>query len=314
MLSSVLWIYLIPLAVILFALAALVTRIHQRRRQLVAGGHAATLAGEPERSTRAMRGSPLASPPAAHAPAVVPPHRELPRFAGPAASSQSDVAAELVGQPFVFSSDPGPARRTCPCCQRRFHVQVDSCPFDGTPLHPERAAAANQVPDRSTFDTPIAAPSRARRQQCRSCGRRFEADARFCYADGQPLVPDTDEDARYAAPIKVCKSCGFEAGPDVTDCPFDGTTLSTIAADEDSRIAPPIPLLICKRCSKYALPGAAFCPDDGEVLTPVLNARLTALPTTGFGTRRKLCRKCGTRFAHVCTYCAYDGTRLTPIN
>ncbi len=288
--SSVLWIYLIPLTLVLMLLGLLVVRA-MRRRQLVFNEGAAMLATSEQSATPAL------SLEQAHVvPAVA---RET------SAMISGNVVAQAAATQMVFSANPQASKRECPRCHRLFHAHFELCPYDASAL---RAAPRNPHALVSRTKSPI------QRSQCTNCGRRYENGARYCYIDGLPLIPDTREDAATANAIRVCRSCGVEAKPKEVLCRHDGTELTIIEPSDSTQVAPTIPLLVCKKCRDYAMPGTAFCPNDGELLTPILNARITALPASGFGPRRKLCRKCGTRYSDVCRFCSQDGTRLTPIN
>lgn len=290
MLSPVLAIYLIPMTLLVVILAGLIVYTSRRKQLLLTtGGMASSPAPRRIHLPIAPPQEPIAASPAEPAPA------------GGASSAVEVPAAEIQT---LFSTGTATRKKECPQCKRTYETIFELCPYDATKL---RAVS------------PSSGQARAKRKplgrlKCSSCERRYELGARYCYADGLPLVPDTDEEAATAPRITVCQACGFEGGEKDRLCPRDNEPLTVIEPNDNSRVAPTIPLLLCKTCRRYASPGTVHCPHDGELLSPVLNARIMALSPTGFGVRRKLCRKCGTRFSGAATFCSHDGTKLTPIN
>ncbi|MFU8805045.1 MAG: hypothetical protein ACNA8W_14625 [Bradymonadaceae bacterium] len=287
--SPVLWIYLLPMTLIVFALGAMIFHT-SRRKELLTAGESPTL----EEGPRLIH-LPISSLPET-------PGMPVRESSAMAAAPSSDVPA--LQMQMLFSAAAATRQKECPQCKRTFQTIFELCPYDATTLRTLPKGRGGGPQKR----TPLG------RLKCTGCERRFEFGAKYCYGDGLPLIPDSNEEAASAPLLTVCQTCGHEGKPKDRICPHDGDPLTVIEPNDRSRIAPTIPLLLCKKCRRYASPGTVHCPHDGELLSPVLNARITALAPTGFGARRKLCRKCGTRFSGAAMFCSYDGTKLTPIN
>jgi hypothetical protein len=290
MLSPVLWIYLLPMTLLVLLLAAVIAHTGRRKQLLAAAGVDAV--GAPVRRLEL----PLAQPREVAA--------AMAEASTQAASTSPQPPAPTMELQALFSLQAPTGQKECPKCKRTYETVFELCPYDATALRPLMPVQNDTRQKRKILG----------RLRCSGCDRRYELGARYCYADGLPLVPDTDEESARAPRITVCQSCGFEGKETDRLCPHDSEPLTVIEPNDNSRVAPTIPLLLCKTCRRYASPGTVHCPHDGELLTPVTNARITALSPTGFGVRRKLCRKCGTRFSGAATFCSHDGTRLTPIN
>lgn len=301
LLDSALMIYLLPLTLILMLLGWSFLR-HRKNHARNASAPPESLPPEPPRP------SAIQPPPLSESNRIARPPA-LPSNLARAESIQPQPIAPTSGNTTeaVFSIQPTTARKQCPRCHRFFDSRLDACPHDA-------CARPTTVQPASTLLLNNHARNAAHRTQCTQCHRRFENGTRYCYVDGAPLIYDTDEDTINARIFKICRICGQEADVGQTICPNDNTELTLINPGNINRITPTIPLLICSKCRQYAMPGTAYCPNDGELLTPLVDARVTALPASGFGPRRKLCRKCGTRYSGACTYCSQDGTLLTDIH
>ncbi len=199
----------------------------------------------------------------------------------------------------VLRSVQAEPERECPKCSRTFPHGIVVCPIDATPLEPMRRRTRPVVQNES--DHPF----------CNSCGRVYEAGARFCYHDGQELIRAP---AHGAVSFHVCKSCGWETDVPTENCPHDGEALTTVDPHERETVVPTIPMMSCQKCGHVAGPAETRCPHDGQMLYPLLNVRLSALPPAGIGPRRKVCTTCGKTFSRAGNYCAHDGEKLTPLN
>ncbi len=201
----------------------------------------------------------------------------------------------------VFSGFGDLPGKRCPQCDRNFPGVFEICPFDMTRL-----------------DTLQTGPRRRRgrsipRRFCPECDRRFAPTARFCYHDGTPLATDTLEAASDAPALSVCRECGQESF-DQPRCSCDGSSYETIDPGERGFVAPTIPFHRCRQCGHLGTPDQTICPIDGSMMLPEISARLTELPPTAYGPRRKICKKCGSLFGPHTTHCAYDGDELQPLN
>ncbi len=198
--------------------------------------------------------------------------------------------------------------KECPACHRNFASWMAVCPVDATPL--EDLIARRRAGRSAKGKTAL------QRLRCPSCERRFAEDARLCPYDGLQLVRDTAEEAAVAPPTTICRSCGA----DVTDalgrichCGEDFDPLTLDPSDVSNR-PPAVPLTVCPRCRAWGSFGQTHCPHDGELLMPVTELEANALPATGYGPRRKVCRTCGVHFSGAYLFCSFDGTELTSIH
>lgn len=187
----------------------------------------------------------------------------------------------------------------CPRCSRHYPQGIVVCPIDATALQPRRR--------RSLSRTPVA-PSEP---TCGGCGRVYAQETRFCYHDGRELGPGQQ---RHPRSFHVCKSCGWETAESVDSCPHDGGPLTEIDPTRQESIQPTIPMMTCRKCGLIGSPSQTTCPKDGTMLYPLMNVRLSALPTHGVGPRRKVCTACGRSYSRAGNYCAHDGEKLTPLN
>ncbi len=306
-LDPIILIYLVPLAMILSVLGWMLARRHPQPPSL--SSSAPTLleihvppqliAQPPLPRTTKTKKSP---PPLPHSTTA-----SAERFDSTTESNITPSTTSNTTTEATFSIHPAASRRQCPRCNQFFDAHLNTCQNDACAL---TSVQSNATTTNTTQDSHDA----LQRTQCTQCGRRYEDGTRYCYVDGMLLTNDTHDDAKHAAAIKVCRICGQEADIDQEHCPHDNTELTLINPSNLNRLTPAIPLLICSKCRQYAMPGTAFCPNDGELLTPLLNAKFAALPANGFGPRRKLCRKCGTRYSDACPFCSQDGTPLAPIS
>ena len=230
------------------------------------------------------------------------------------ASEQGSAPSELALQsgrdkPLFAPSTEG-HQKECPQCHRRYASWMVVCPVDATTLK-----------DINTRRRPPRLPhkdhTRLPRKRCPSCGRRYEEGAEFCAIDASKLLVDTLEDAAEAPKITICRTCG----KDVTkidrehSCGCgDEADILTLDPSNTSNKTPSIPLTVCPKCRTYGGFGQTHCAKDGELLIPVTSVQANSLPITGYGPRRKLCRKCGTQFSGGYVYCTHDGTKLTSIH
>lgn len=212
-----------------------------------------------------------------------------------------DSPAQSPPEEAFFTPGDFPARR-CPECDRSFPGVFDVCPFDSTPLR-----------EKSTDATKTATEALPR-QYCPDCSRRYELGASYCYHDGHTLRRDSDAASRGAPTFRVCRSCGFETRDELAHCPHDDQPLVTLDPMQRRRIKPAFPYNRCRSCGHIAPPDQTHCPTDGTLLLPEISARLTALPPTGYGSRRRVCPDCGTAYGPRCTHCSNDGTELIELN
>lgn len=224
-------------------------------------------------------------------------------------ADQSGVSAEAVSEQAddsdMYLADSGQGERECPKCQRTFPASIVVCPFDSSALRESQSGTASLgEPESEQLD----------RMACSGCGRRYPADADYCYHDGLPLGRDTREAAEKAKVFKACEACGWEGKTDDVTCPNDGEELVKVDPSDATTVSPTIPLMVCPQCREFAPPGVAHCPNDGTLLTPLTNVRVTEFPAAGFGPRRKICKHCGTQFSGQADYCCHDGTELLPLN
>lgn len=215
-----------------------------------------------------------------------------------------DSEPDLAPQKILFAPSVDLPSRQCPDCERTFPGVFDVCPFDSAPLQQVSSSASGDDSRRLS------------RQTCPECERRFELTAQYCYHDGHQLERDTVEGAQDAAAFHICRQCGWEhhAEADRARCPRDGHPLITLEPDQRAPLAPPVPFNRCRRCGHIGASNETVCPVDGSLLLPEFDVRLTALPPTGHGTRRRGCPECGTQFGDQCSFCSYDGTPLIALN
>ncbi len=252
------------------------------------GGDGATPPKLPERSSGDHRGNEPIELPA--------------QAAADSGISRQQALGESSAEEAFFTSDGEMPARQCPECERTFPGVFDVCPFDSSQLR--RSDTSGQ----STGD-------QLPRRYCSACGRRYELNASYCYHDGHKLHRDTDRAAADAPRFHVCRSCGFDTpDPDQETCPRDGEQLVEIDPVERRRVKPAFPYNRCRRCGHVAAPGETECPVDGSLLLPAISARMSALPPTGHGERRRICRECGTQFGDQCSHCSVDGTELVELN
>lgn len=217
------------------------------------------------------------------------------------------LALQTIEDTPLFAARGDGHSKECPQCHRKYASWMVVCPFDAATLqdlHARRRPA--RVPRGHT-----ALP----RKRCPSCSRRFEEDAICCPYDATELVQDTIEEASSATPFTICRVCGRDIDGDedaACGCGEERDVFTLDPSNTDAR-APTMPLTRCPRCRTYGALGQTHCPGDGELLLPVTSVQANALPSTGYGARRKLCRKCGTRYSGAYVHCALDGTKLTPI-
>lgn len=200
-----------------------------------------------------------------------------------------------------FASSEFPPRR-CPDCDRTFPGVFDVCPFDSTPLTEDSASS-----ERSAVE-------RLPRNFCPECSRRYELGASHCYHDGHALRRDTDRASQNAPTFHVCRSCGFDTRDALEECPRDSDPLIALDPMQRRRIKPAFPYNRCRQCGHVAPPDQTHCPTDGALMLPELSARLTALPPTGYGSRRRVCPDCGAPHGSECAHCSRDGTELIELN
>lgn len=204
----------------------------------------------------------------------------------------------------VFSSFGDVPPRRCPKCDRKFPGVFEVCPFDMTRLRP----LDGKGPGKSRPRHPLP------RRHCPQCHRRFGPSAKFCYHDGTKLATDTAEAAERAPSLYVCRSCGLETMDATETCPHDGEPMEHLDPGERGFVSPTIPFHGCRQCGHLGPPSETVCPVDGSMMLPEISARVTELPPTGYGPRRKVCKTCGTLFGAHGKHCAYDGDELLSLN
>lgn len=201
-----------------------------------------------------------------------------------------------------FPADEKMPPRSCPRCDRTFPGLFEVCPFDKTPLVEGRPSADKDV------------PTMLSRRFCPECDRRFGPSSRFCYFDGARLRQDFVELSAQAPPLRLCRQCGFETFEKINHCPRDDHDLELLDPATQERIVPTIAMNHCYRCGHLGLPSETICPVDGTLMLPQLSARPTALPSTGYGSRRRICTTCGAQFGDAAHFCSFDGEDLRSIN
>ncbi len=230
-----------------------------------------------------------------------------PQRAAQAAGVELDASGEFSqAEEVFFSSSVGASFRQCPKCHRTFPSFFDVCPFDISPLT-AMAIESNSAPQ----------PAQAiPRRFCPDCGRRYEGRARHCSVDGHRLLLDSSHTVAEAPSFRICTHCGWHgADTDREVCPRDDHLLVVINPGKSGAVgAPPFPFNRCRQCGLVAPPDQIHCPADGTTLLPASSPAPGALPSTGFGVRRRICPDCGTKFNDQCHYCSLDGTRLISLN
>lgn len=207
------------------------------------------------------------------------------------------------GEELFFFDESGLSRR-CPQCDRSFPSVFEICPFDSTML---REIDGTGDPEGLARALP--------RRYCPQCQRRFELTARYCYHDGTSLRRDRVDRLEAAPALKVCRQCGWESADHLEDiCPRDGEPLEVIEPGSLTPVPPAFPFNRCRQCGHLGAADQTTCPVDLTMMLPEFDVRLRALPTAGFGPRRRLCPECGTRFGDHCSHCAFDGAELIDIN
>ncbi len=198
-------------------------------------------------------------------------------------------------------------QKECSKCHRKYASWMVVCPFDATPL--------KDLTPRRKISRPSRRQSALPRKRCPLCERRYEEDAACCPYDKTQLVTDTLEEASSAPSFTICRTCGhdLEDGKELCQCGEDRDPITLHPHDNNQR-SPAIPMTICPRCRAYGGFGQTHCATDGALLIPVTSIQANSLPASGYGARRKLCRKCGVRYSGAYVFCSHDGTRLTPIN
>lgn len=205
----------------------------------------------------------------------------------------------------LFSTAAGATVQRCPKCQRTFPAAFDICPFDTAVLETAKGEGA-------TRSGPEGAKTR---RYCTDCGRRYEANARHCIYDGQLLRPDSCRATEEAPTFRICTGCGWHAADTEREfCPRDQGRLVVLNPASRDRRPPVFPFHRCRQCGHIGAPDQLRCPVDATILVPASSAAPRAIPSTGFGARRRVCPDCGTRFDDQCRYCSRDGTRLVALN
>jgi len=198
-------------------------------------------------------------------------------------------------------------QKECSKCHRKYASWMVVCPFDATPL--------KDIAPKRKITRPSRRQSVLPRKRCPLCDRRYEEDAVCCPYDKTQLVADTIEEAATAPSFKVCRTCGhdIDEGKQLCQCDEECDPITLHPHDNQKR-SPAIPMAICPTCRTYGGFGQTHCPKDGALLIPVTSIQANSLPATGYGARRKICRRCGTRYSGAYVFCSHDGTKLTPIN
>lgn len=214
----------------------------------------------------------------------------------------------------LFTTRGEGQQKICPSCKKTYAAWMVICPVDASPLQNNPSATP---PDRRKSpagrDQGAGAMQVLTRQRCPACQRRLSQGALFCPHDGKKLLVDTIEDAATARTFTICRRCGLDPERRTTPCAPEGCDVVTL--DPSSlQTTLGMAMTMCPRCHSFGKPGQLHCAHDEELLVPMTAVELNALPHTGYGPRRKLCRKCGTRFGGDYAFCAYDGAELTPLN
>lgn len=223
---------------------------------------------------------------------------------GVRAAGGNPALAEQLRRALVAAPRVEEIQKECPTCSRRFASWMMVCPFDAATLRTPGATRA-----RMPGETPL--PRRA----CPECARRFEPDVVICPFDGADLAEDTLEDAARATTRYACRACGAhrEGISPSEGCCEAPEPVRLDPSRSDAR-APTLPLSACPRCHTYGALGQTHCPHDGELLLPITTIQASTFPSTGYGPRRKVCGRCGTRFGGAARFCCHDGARLRPLN
>lgn len=204
----------------------------------------------------------------------------------------------------LFSAESSLPRRRCPRCDRNFPGVFEICPYDTTPLEKSEGLFSATDPDESELP----------RRFCSACDRRYGPSAQYCYHDGFLLSRDSEEASEDAQIYYICRDCGYETPEETKCCPRDGQPLEKLDPAERGIVVPTIPFNRCRACGYLAAPDQTHCPVDATMMLPEISARITSLPPTGYGHRRRICDQCGSLFGDQCSYCSFDGNDLTPIN
>lgn len=255
---------------------------------------------------------PLTPAPLIARPSAPPPARQLIRAAAAERGlvSAGGAAPKLAAELLMLASRAEERKRECPSCKRRWSSWMVVCPVDGASLGPVQQTRAPRIVGRGEATMP--------RLVCHGCGRRYEQGAQFCAHDGHELLHDTPEEAASAPSFIVCRTCG-RASADGKPCGCkpadrDQITICPVEASADSARLPAVPLTVCPRCNRYGKPGQLHCDHDQALLLPVTDIHTQTFPHTGYGPRRKVCRKCGAQFSSACSYCCHDGEALSSLD
>lgn len=89
---------------------------------------------------------------------------------------------------------------------------------------------------------------------CRSCGKTFATDARFCPYCGEP-VPVTEPEP--VASARVCSACGAQLTDDAAFCAVCGQPAPAAPAEPEQPAAPAAP--VCPKCGNALQPSDVFC-------------------------------------------------------
>lgn len=213
-------------------------------------------------------------------------------------TAQATAHANRRGLPDVMVATSKSRQRECPKCHRSFPDSVVICPHDASRLS-LRSDARHRV---KVLDG-------EKKPSCSSCGRRYETGTKFCRFDGQRLVSDRNDrlavvwvcrtcgdesldeghscedgaevvkvdpsDSRVVTPmvpLMVCELCHKVCGPEVTECPNEGSPLVPLT---NVRVVSLAPLgvgprrRICPACGRRYSGAARFCAYDGEKLSPL---------------------------------------------
>ena len=227
----------------------------------------------------------------------------------PSPRQQSTPGQELLSGPDepprqeqLFFPDDDLPPRFCPRCERNLPGVFEACPYDHTPLQDRYIKIT--APERHLLD----------RNFCLHCGRRYHLHVDFCHHDGAPLARDDKRASETGPPLRFCRSCGLQTDKSWKLCPRDGEPLELLEPARWEKQTPIFPIMHCQTCGHIGGPGAHRCPQDHSILMPMESTHLLAMPDTGFGPRRHLCRKCGETFSDHCHFCCHDGSELVPMN
>ncbi len=203
---------------------------------------------------------------------------------------------------FTLRGDGPP--KECPECQREFASWMVVCPHD---------AATLRVPKLRTRRASQPGEGELDRVRCPRCERRYATGTAYCTHDGERLMPDTTADAASAEPLEICRACGKESEAQTPAC-CDAPDILTVDPRDTRGAGGAVSLLVCPRCHTYGAFGSVQCVHDGEFLLPSSLLPPNVLPSTGWGVRRKMCQRCGSRFSGASHYCCDDGARLKALD